>query len=163
LLRLGGKRRTIPVALRRALRARDGGCRFPGCDNRRFLHAHHLRHWARGGETSLQNLVLLCSRHHRLVHEGGYGLDERLRFSNRQGRRLPAVWPPPRGNSAVLQAQTAQTIGPHTCAHGSGEPINLTNTVDALLCATAPRHTRVEASATEPTRSGRQPVVAAKA
>jgi uncharacterized protein DUF222/HNH endonuclease len=88
-LRLGRKKRTIPVALRRALQARDGGCRFPGCDNQRFLHAHHIRHWAHGGETSLDNLVLVCTRHHRLVHEGGYRLDQRHRFYNRQGRRLP--------------------------------------------------------------------------
>jgi uncharacterized protein DUF222/HNH endonuclease len=146
-LRLGRKKRTIPVALRRALQARDGGCRFPGCDNRRFLHAHHVRHWARGGETSLDNLVLLCSRHHRLVHEGGYGLDERLRFYDRQGRRLPAVWRPPRADPALLPPQTLQPIGPDTCAHGSGERINLTDAVDALLCATAPKHTSVEASA----------------
>jgi hypothetical protein len=145
--RLGRKRRTIPVALRRALRARDGGCRFPGCDNRRFLHAHHVRHWAHGGETSLDNLVLLCSRHHRLVHEGGYGLDERLHFYDRQGRRLPAVWRPPRGDPAVLQAQTPQEIGPDTCAHGSGERMSLTDAVDALLYAAAPRHTSVKASA----------------
>ena len=145
-LRLGRKRRTISVALRRALRARDGGCRFPGCDNRRFLHAHHVRHWARGGETSLDNLVLLCSRHHRLVHEGGFGLDERLRFYDPRGRRLPAVWRTPRGDPALLRHETLQTIGPNTCAHGSGERINLTDTVDALLCAAAARHTSIEGS-----------------
>jgi Domain of unknown function (DUF222)/HNH endonuclease len=147
--RLGRKKRTIPVALRRALLGRDGGCRFPGCDNRRFLHAHHIRHWGRGGETSLDNLVLLCSRHHRLVHEGGYGLDERLRFYDRQGRRLPAVWRPPRGDPTLLRAQTPKTIGPHTCAHGSGERMNLTDAVDALLCAnrTARSALAVEAAA----------------
>jgi len=55
-------------ALRRALETRDRGCRFPGC-GLRFTDAHHVKHWADGGETSLGNLVLLCSYHHRLVHE----------------------------------------------------------------------------------------------
>jgi hypothetical protein len=50
-LSLGRRTRTITPALRRALRARDQGCRFPGCTHERFLHAHHIHHWARGGET----------------------------------------------------------------------------------------------------------------
>jgi hypothetical protein len=62
--------RTIPPALQRALRARDRGCRFPGCAERRFVESHHIRHWAAGGETSLDNLIQLCCVHHRLVHEG---------------------------------------------------------------------------------------------
>ena len=47
---------------------------FPGCHHERFLDAHHVQHWADGGETKLTNLLLLCRHHHRLVHEGGYGL-----------------------------------------------------------------------------------------
>ncbi len=70
-LDVGRRTRTIPPALRRALDARDRGCRFPGC-GMRFTDAHHVRHWADGGETSLANLVLLCAHHHRLVHEGGW-------------------------------------------------------------------------------------------
>ena len=58
----------------RALRSRDGGCRFPGCTRTRFTEGHHLKHWADGGETRLGNLVTLCRFHHRLVHEGGFGL-----------------------------------------------------------------------------------------
>ncbi len=68
---VGRKTRTISPALRRALEARDRGCRFPGC-GRRFTDAHHVRHWADGGETSLENLLLLCSHHHRMVHEQGW-------------------------------------------------------------------------------------------
>jgi hypothetical protein len=71
-LSVGRRTRAIPPALRRALRSRDRGCRFPGCTHTRHLHAHHIRHWARGGPTELGNLVQLCSYHHRLVHEGGY-------------------------------------------------------------------------------------------
>ena len=98
-LSVGRSRRTVPPALRRLLEARDGEtCCFPGCERRRHLHAHHRRHWAHGGETSLDNLVLLCHRHHRLVHEGGYTIEgaagSGIRFRNRHG----IVWPlaPPR-------------------------------------------------------------------
>ncbi len=66
---VGRKTRTIPPHLRRALEERDRGCRYPACGSR-FTEAHHVRHWADGGETSLANTVLLCRRHHRLVHEG---------------------------------------------------------------------------------------------
>ena len=71
-LSVGRKTRTIPPAIRRALVARDGGCRFPGCTNHRFVVGHHIEHWADGGETNLENLVLLCEHHHHLVHEGGF-------------------------------------------------------------------------------------------
>jgi hypothetical protein len=71
-LKVGRRTRSISAALRRALRARDHGCRFPGCTHRRFVDGHHVTHWAEGGETNLGNLVSLCRRHHRLVHEGGY-------------------------------------------------------------------------------------------
>jgi len=92
-LDLGRKTRTIPPALRRALQARDGGCRFPGCDRSRFTEGHHVRHWADGGETKLANLVTLCGFHHRLVHEGGFGLsvtdDGVLVFTRPDGARIP--------------------------------------------------------------------------
>jgi uncharacterized protein DUF222/HNH endonuclease len=71
-LSIGRRSRSIPPPMRRALRARDKGCRFPGCTNTRFMDGHHIKHWADGGETSLDNLVLLCRHHHHLVHEGGF-------------------------------------------------------------------------------------------
>jgi hypothetical protein len=71
VLNVGRRKRTIPPALRRALEVRDRGCRFPRC-GRRFTDAHHMQHWADGGETSLANCLLLCGHHHRLVHEGGW-------------------------------------------------------------------------------------------
>jgi hypothetical protein len=74
-LDVGRKTRSIPPAIRRALSRRDGGCRFPGCSCTRFVDAHHIVHWVDGGETKMGNLVLLCRRHHRMVHEGGYGVD----------------------------------------------------------------------------------------
>lgn len=69
VLSVGRRTRTVPPHIRRALEERDRGCRFPGCASR-FTEAHHVRHWADGGETSLSNLLLLCRRHHRAVHEG---------------------------------------------------------------------------------------------
>jgi len=71
ILNVGRRTRTIPPALRRALDFRDRGCRFPGC-GLRFTDAHHIKHWADGGETSLGNCLLLCRHHHRLLHEGGW-------------------------------------------------------------------------------------------
>jgi hypothetical protein len=78
--------------MRRALDARDGGCRFPGCSNTRFVDAHHIHHWADGGETKLDNLVLLCRRHHRAVHELGFGVERdgvRMRFLHPNGAAVP--------------------------------------------------------------------------
>ena len=75
LLNVGRATRTFPPSIRRAAIVRDRGCRFPGCDRPPgWTDGHHLKHWAHGGETKLRNLVLLCRRHHRLVHEGGWRL-----------------------------------------------------------------------------------------
>jgi hypothetical protein len=79
-LSIGRKTRLVPKAIERALRARDHGCcRFPGCGNRRYLHSHHVEHWSNGGETSLANLILLCTKHHTLVHEGGFRVERDFR------------------------------------------------------------------------------------
>jgi hypothetical protein len=68
-------RREPSAAVVRQLRYRDRGCRFPGCGTNAFTHAHHIRWWSRGGATELANLVLLCSFHHRLVHEHGWAVE----------------------------------------------------------------------------------------
>ncbi|HEX3765935.1 MAG TPA: DUF222 domain-containing protein [Kofleriaceae bacterium] len=94
-LSVGRKRRTIAGALRRALHQRDHACTYPGCTNRLFLEGHHIKHWADGGETSLRNTALLCSLHHRHVHELGYtvdlGPDQRPRFRDPRGRLVAVV------------------------------------------------------------------------
>ena len=74
VLNVGRRSRSTPTAIRRALDVRDRGCRFPGC-GLRFTQPHHVEHWGDGGETSLRNTVQLCRYHHRLVHEGGWGLE----------------------------------------------------------------------------------------
>ncbi len=98
VLDVGRKTRTIPPAIRRALTARDRRCCFPGCESR-YCDAHHVRHWADGGATRLDNLVLLCRRHHRLVHEGGFAVtsheDGQARFTRPDGRPLLAAPPAP--------------------------------------------------------------------
>ena len=72
LLNLGRKHRVVSPQLKRALLARDKCCTYPSCSHEQFLEAHHVMHWADGGETSLDNAILLCNRHHRLLHEGGF-------------------------------------------------------------------------------------------
>jgi hypothetical protein len=98
---VGRRTRTIPPSIRRALEVRDAGCRFPGCTARR-CDAHHVVHWAEGGPTALDNLVLLCRHHHRLLHEGGYtvrlDITQAPTFVSAAGRVVPVAptapsWP----------------------------------------------------------------------
>ncbi|MDE2874971.1 MAG: DUF222 domain-containing protein [Gemmatimonadota bacterium] len=95
---VGRRTRTIPPHIRRALEERDRGCRYPGCASR-FTEAHHVKHWADGGETSLANTILLCRRHHRLVHEGGTRMaldrDGKAAFFTRQGQVIGGSPPLP--------------------------------------------------------------------
>ena len=113
VMEIGARTRTIPPALRRALQHRDRHCRFPGCTVR-FGQGHHVRHWAQGGPTTLENLVVLCRRHHRSVHEEGYQLerlpDGGLQFRRPDGRLLPEVPSPatvPADPVGTLRAQHA--------------------------------------------------------
>jgi hypothetical protein len=91
-LNVGRKTRNISAPLRRLLKARDKGCRFPGCCNARYIDAHHIKHWANGGETKPANLVSLCRFHHRAVHEGGFDVqildDGALRFVRPDGKAV---------------------------------------------------------------------------
>ena len=93
-LSVGRKQRTVPPAIRRALIARDRQCAFPGCTHERYLDAHHVRHWADGGQTGVDNLVLLCTQHHRAVHDGGFHLRRDaqgdLYFLTPRGKAIPA-------------------------------------------------------------------------
>ncbi|HVX18909.1 MAG TPA: DUF222 domain-containing protein [Acidimicrobiales bacterium] len=107
VLELGRSVRLASEDQRRALLVRDKGCVFPGCDRPgQWCEAHHLVRWEAGGPTDLANLALLCSRHHHLVHEGGFaaarGDDGELRFTRPDGteierrrpNRLPPRYPP---------------------------------------------------------------------
>jgi hypothetical protein len=96
VLGIGRRSRLIPAWLRRQLWFRDGGCRFPGCPERHFAHAHHRQHWADLGPSDLENLILLCGYHHRFVHEHGWKIevdpDGRAIFIRPDG----TVYPPER-------------------------------------------------------------------
>jgi hypothetical protein len=138
---VGRRRRTVPPSLRRLLEARDEEtCCFPGCERRRHLQAHHRHHWAHGGETRLDNLVLLCWHHHRLVHEGGYAVEDDpaggLRFRNRHGVVCPTLPPrPPPGSANELLAEHHRMgleIGPRTNRNGGDSPFDLGYAVSAI-------------------------------
>ncbi len=139
-LSVGRRTRAIPPALRRALRSRDQGCRFPGCTHTRHLHAHHIQHWARGGPTALGNLVQLCSYHHRLVHEGGYRI--RLRsgigpeFRRPDGRLIPQECEGAPASGANITAQhrrRGMSIGPDTCRPlSAGDRLDYSIAVEGL-------------------------------
>jgi hypothetical protein len=140
----GRRRRTVPPALRRLLEARhDSTCCFPGCERRRHLQAHHRHHWAHGGDTSLANLVLLCFHHHRLVHEGGYTIEDDpaggLRFRNRHGLVCPtAPTRPPPGSLDQLRTDNHHhglDISPHTNRNGHGDRLHLDLIVTAIAAA----------------------------
>jgi hypothetical protein len=103
-LSVGRKTRSIPFALRRALKVRDKGCQFPGCTYSRYVDAHHIEHWANGGETKMSNLITLCRAHHRMVHtneiiiEGSHSEGwqfmngERVAFQRYQAPGHPHDW-----------------------------------------------------------------------
>jgi 5-methylcytosine-specific restriction endonuclease McrA len=138
LVRAGRRSRTIPPALRRALRRRDRGCRFPGCENRLFLDAHHRKHWAQGGETTLDNLLLLCRRHHRLVHEGGYTVDRQGRFYSPWGAEIERVPRLPRGDPDQLIDANNAALDEHSYRLSGGERFDLDYAV--LAMTTIARH-----------------------
>ena len=75
VLNIGRRSRTIPPAIKRALSIRDTTCRYPGCCERKYVDAHHIKHWADGGETKLDNLVTLCRHHHRKLHQGAFKIE----------------------------------------------------------------------------------------
>jgi hypothetical protein len=107
-LSIGRKSRVIPPAMRRALRARDKGCRFPGCTHTSYIDGHHIEHWVNGGETSMANLVQLCRRHHRLVHEGGFACEKdaqgRVCFRDERQQMLGTyVLPTPVPDDATIE------------------------------------------------------------
>ncbi len=157
-LSIGRKTRTIPAAIKRALLLRDRTCRFPGCTHSRYVDGHHIEHWANGGETALANLMLLCSAHHTLLHEGG--CRPKLERPANAGRgveangahgwnffdhrnRLIDVQPdrptlsddgPRRGLAALRDAHAALAITAATNeSNWTGEPIDYARCLDYLV------------------------------
>ena len=138
LLNLGRKHRVVSPQLKRALLARDKCCTYPSCSHEQFLEAHHVMHWADGGETSLENAMLICNRHHRLLHEGGFTIHKNFAgewyFRTSEGKVLPEapVYKP------VEYDSTRDEILEDT--NKVKEPLALYSS-EASLCHPAPRNT----------------------
>jgi hypothetical protein len=145
---LGRARRLASPAQIAALTVRDGdGCQFPGCTHTRYLHAHHVRHWLHGGRTDVDNLTLICSFHHQVIHDQGY----RIRWvGGRWEFRRPDNTPIP--SPAALTGNAESLIEMHTRArlqidhttltpHWEGDRLDPDPILDALL----PRRIRTAA------------------
>jgi hypothetical protein len=137
VLDVGRKARAVPAAIRRALWARDRGCRFPMCSNRRFVDAHHVHHWVQGGRTSLDNLVLLCGFHHRLLHEGGFRMSldaagAAPRFFTTTGAEIAPVPDVPTVSRPGLSPVDDPDV--NLCGW-DGERVDYDAAVDALIAA----------------------------
>jgi hypothetical protein len=147
-LSIGRKTRVISTPLKRALLARDKTCRYPGCTNRGYLHGHHIKHWAHGGETCIENICLLCSLHHPFVHELGYSVellaDGSFEFRDPLGRLVKPVpdriaVPADLAMRAIRDRNTGIGIDGNTAAHGwNGQPIDYTLAVNDV-CPRMPR------------------------
>lgn len=118
-------------------------CRYPGCTHRRHLHAHHIRHWLHGGTTDVDNLVLLCSFHHRRLHDHGYRVHREeggdLSFRRPDGTTVPSTGEPLNGDSDRL-IQLHERFGPRIDPEGltpswAGERLDLTPILSRLLAA----------------------------
>jgi len=139
-LSVGRKTRTIPAPIKRALKARDAGCRFPGCTHTRHVDGHHVQHWADGGATELGNLVLLCRRHHRYVHEFGFQIvvreDAEVLFLDPGGAVIPAA-----GVRKAASFDVHERFKRSAWANlprWDGTPVDYPRAVDVLLGREAP-------------------------
>jgi len=144
LLHIGRKARKISTPLWRALVSRDRTCQFPGCSKTRHLQAHHIEHWAKGGETSPENLLLLCRAHHWALHEGGFQVEGRTPgefvFRRPDGTVLP-VCPVP----SPINGRAGETLKEENRSYGleitsqtidglwDGETFDIHMVVDGLL------------------------------
>jgi hypothetical protein len=135
-LTLGRKRRTSSRAQLRVLLMRDRGCAAPGCGRVRFLHAHHVTFWSRGGTTDLDNLVMLCGEHHRLLHDGAFGIeaagDQRFVFQHPDGREIEYA-PTAKGTADGLTDRYRHVESSAATADWGGEPLDLPYATDVLL------------------------------
>ena len=144
LLNIGRKVRKVSSRLWRALTIRDRTCQFPGCDKLRHLQAHHIQHWAKGGETNPDNLILLCRTHHWAVHDGGFRINGRaprgLVFRQPDGSILPVcpVRAPISGTGGDTLKEVNRRVGLEITADTvdslwDGEAIDYHMAVDGLL------------------------------
>ena len=139
ILSVGRKTRTIPTPIKRALRARDRHCRFPGCTSKVWVDGHHIEYWTHGGETKLSNLVLVCRAHHRALHEYGYSVKiegTEIAFFRPDGSRIETPAPPTSNPAKVpaLNRQRGLEIDAETVVPDwYGDEWDYSVTVDDLL------------------------------
>ena len=151
LLDVGRRTRAIPSAIARGLWLRDGGCRVPGCGRTRHLHAHHIHGWADGGPTKLGNLVLVCSTHHRMIHEGALAVKlqageepahQRVTFIDQRDRVIPR-FPATSANLDELEHWLREAevhIDPAlTQPKWDGRPMDLQDSLTWMLMGPDPR------------------------
>jgi Domain of unknown function (DUF222)/HNH endonuclease len=137
---LGRSRRLATPAQIAALTVRDGeGCQFPGCTHTHYLHAHHVRHWLHGGRTDIDNLVLICSFHHRVIHDHGYRIQRlpgRWEFLRPDGTAIPAPLPLTGNTESLIEMHTRARLRiDHTTLTPDwyGERLDPEPILDALL------------------------------
>jgi hypothetical protein len=153
VLNIGRRSRTVPGNISRALKLRDQTCRFPGCCESRYVDAHHITHWADGGETSLDNLVTLCRYHHRQLHQGGFNItveksdeEQQLVFSTPSGRKIESsFFPQFQNDSAESFSDTVNTMAPDvdpttSITRWTGEDCDYGMVIDGLLERDGCRH-----------------------
>jgi hypothetical protein len=139
----GRRRRTVPRRLRRALMRRDGDrCRFPGCDQRHYLQAHHIVHWKDGGSTDLANLAPLCPFHHKLIHEGNWTIEgdpaRLLTFRSPEGRAVSEDQRRHATSDWRIVKLRHRTVDGRAINTAHGERLDLHWTISALCCLVPP-------------------------
>jgi hypothetical protein len=137
-LDLGRNNRVVSQRVFAALLLRDGGCGHPGCDSRIGLEAHHVKHWLHGGRTVMDNLVLLCRRHHHALHDERFDIvalgQGRFRFRRPDGRTLPAVVDPARYSESrrPLEGEHAHVAAGAASCGWNGDLLDLDYAVAVL-------------------------------
>ena len=127
VISIGRKARVVPAKMRFAIDQRDGGCcQFPGCAQRKWTDKHHVKHWSDGGETSMNNLITLCRKHHRLIHKDEYSIKSepgRFVFVDRLEREIPVTFS---SGLFTRSGQSLESLNQH-------EELNIDHTTAACL------------------------------
>ena len=138
VLNIGRRSRTIPPSIQRALSLRDTTCRHPGCCSNHYLDAHHIKHWANGGETRLDNLVMLCRYHHRQLHQGAFSIENKqseLQFKTKTGKVIKQSFFPqfPEHNPECRLKKQWPAIDRQTAvSHWQGEKMDYGMAIDGI-------------------------------
>ena len=150
VLNIGRRSRIVPWHIAHALRIRDGGCRFPGCNQYRWTDAHHIHHWADGGETSLENMVTLCRYHHRELHRGEYRIEHgaggELIFVDAQQQAIPPAIHPQFGDEPGSGGAAGTADTPD--APGATDTPDVTSDATAITATTDTPDVTTDASTT---------------